>query len=317
LINFRFHLISLIAVFLALAVGVVMGYGVLGQPTVDTLQNRIDNVEARANRIKAENNELRAENGRLSDAMQAVGTFAVTNRLESSSVVPVAVRGVNEDQVVDAVQLARDGGAAVPGVIWLEEKWDLDNPDDVAELAAIVGTQSTSRASVRDAAARALATRMSSGPATGGRVDLLEELADAKFVSLQSVGDGPSFEASTFDGRGSARSVDLLIGGTDAVIPASRGTVPLAQALVALGLPVVVADDWREVEGGPGRGSGLEGILGDEQLRSAVATVDNLDQADGPLTLVLALADRVGQGVIEHYGFGAGATRPMPEWWDV
>ena len=42
MINFRFHLISLIAVFLALAVGVVMGYSVLGQPTVDTLQGRVD-----------------------------------------------------------------------------------------------------------------------------------------------------------------------------------------------------------------------------------------------------------------------------------
>ena len=40
MINFRFHVVSLIAIFLALALGVVMGYGVLGQPTVDTLQGR-------------------------------------------------------------------------------------------------------------------------------------------------------------------------------------------------------------------------------------------------------------------------------------
>ena len=42
MINFRFHLISLIAVFLALAVGVVMGYAVLGSPTVETLQGRVE-----------------------------------------------------------------------------------------------------------------------------------------------------------------------------------------------------------------------------------------------------------------------------------
>jgi len=316
LINFRFHLISLIAVFLALAVGVVMGYGVLGQPTVDTLQNRIDNVEARANRIKAENNELRGENNRLSDSMKAVGTFAVTSRLDNSSVVPVAVRGVNEESVVDTVRLARDGGATAPGVIWLEKKWGLDNPDDVAELAAIVGTQSTTRASVRDAAARALATRLSSGPAAGAKTDLLAELADAKFLALDEV-DGVRFDPATFDGRGSARSVQLLIGGTDASVPAARSTVPLARALVALSVPVVVADAWREVEGGPGRGAGLEEILGDEQLRSAVATLDDLDLPDGPLTTVLVLGDRVGQGVIGHYGIGTGADHAMPEWWDV
>jgi hypothetical protein len=316
LINFRFHLISLIAVFLALAVGVVMGYGVLGQPTVDTLQSRIDNVEARANRIKAENHELRADNGRLSDAMQSVGTFAVTNRLESANVVPVAVRGVNEDRVVDTVRLARGGGATAPGVVWLEDKWGLEDPDDVTELATIVGTQSTSRAAVRDAAARALATRLSSGPTQGGRPDLLAELADAKFLSLEAV-DGQRFDATTFDGRGSARSVHLLMGGTDAVLTPARSTVPLAGALVALSLPVVVADDWREVEGGAGRGAGLEGILGDAQLVTAVATVDNLDQPDGPLTTVLVLGDRVGQGVIGHYGSGTGADLPMPAWWDV
>ena len=89
--------------------------------------------------------------------------------------------------------------------------------------------------------------------------------------------------------------------------------MPLAQALVELSLPVVVADSWREAEGGPG-GAGLDGILGDEQLKSAVATVDNLDTPDGPSTR--SRAGR-GQGVIRHYGFGTGADRPVPEWWDV
>jgi hypothetical protein len=317
LINFRFHLISLIAVFLALAVGVVMGYGVLGQPTVDTLQDRIDDVEARADRIKAENGDLKAESSRLSDALTAVGDFAVTTRLDGATIVPVAVRGVDEDGVTDAVRLARYGGATVPGVVWLEEKWGLTDADDAAELAAILGTQATSRAAVRDAAAGRLATRLASGPASGGRADLLTELADAKFLSLQPVpdpnGGGEQFEGSTFDGRGSRH---LLVGGTDAAVPAARSTVPLARTLVLLSLGVVVADDWRKVEGGPERGADLATILNDLQLVTAVATVDNFDDVDGPLTAVLALAER-GQGIVGHYGHGAGAERPMPEWWIV
>ena len=321
MINFRFHLISLIAVFLALAVGVVMGYGVLGQPTVDTLQNRIDHVEARANRIKSDNNELKDEIQRLSSAMEDVASFAVGSRLQGITAVPVAVRGVDEDKVADTVRLARTATsttASVPGVIWLEEKWGLDNADDTAQLATIVKTQSTSRVAVREAAAKALANRLSSGPATGTRPDLLDELADAKFLSLQSV-DNQHFDAATLDGRpasGSSRLEYLLIGGTNASVPADRGTVPLARALVSDSAAVIAVDDWQKVDGGPGRGAGLADILGDEQLQSAVATFDSLDRPDGPLTAVLVLGDR-GQGVIGHYGSGAGADLQVPKWWPV
>ena len=317
MINFRFHLISLIAVFLALAVGVVMGYGVLGQPTVDTLQNRVDDVEARADQIKADNADLRAENSRLSDAMTAVGDFAVTSRLDNATIVPVAVRGVDEDRVTDAVRLARNGGASVPGVVWLEEKWGLTDDEDASELATILATPTTSRAGVREAGAVALATRLTSAPTSGGRADLLAELADAKFVSLQSVpdeaGTSEPFEASTFDGR---EARHLLVGGTEAAVPGARSTVPLARTLVLRSLGVVVADDWRKVESGPDRGADLAAILDDLQLVTAAATVDNFDDVDGPLTAVLALAER-GQGVVGHYGHGAGAERPMPEWWIV
>jgi hypothetical protein len=324
-INFRFHLISLIAVFLALAVGVVMGYGVLGQPTVDTLQSRIDHVEARANRIKSENNELKAENGRLSTAMEDVASFAVESRLQGITAVPIAMRGVDEDKVADTVRLARTAsqsasvpGASVPGVVWLEKKWGLDNADDAAQLATIVKTQSTSRTAVRDAAAKALANRLSSGPGTGTRPDLLDELASAKFLSLESI-DDQHFDAATLDGRpasGSSRLEYLLIGGTNAAVPADRGTVPLARALVADSAAVIAVDDWQKVDGRPGRGAGLAEILGDEQLQGAVATFDALDRPDGPLTAVLVLGDR-GQGVIGHYGYGAGADLQVPKWWPV
>ena len=38
MINFRFHVVSLIAIFLALALGVVIGAGVIDRGVVDTLE---------------------------------------------------------------------------------------------------------------------------------------------------------------------------------------------------------------------------------------------------------------------------------------
>lgn len=310
MINFRFHLISLIAVFLALALGVVMGYGVLGQPTVDTLQNRIDTVEGRANRVREENDVLRQENNRLEESMKSIDDFAVTRRLDGSAI-PVAVRGVNEDQVTEFVQLARRGGAVVPGVVWLEEKWGLENAPDVTELAAIIGATATSRAVVREVASRALATRLSSGP-VAGRPDLLAQLESAGFIGVQDV-DGLRFDPATLDGRGGRV---LAIGGTDAALAPDRSTTPLARALVAVGMPVIVADDWIASEPGPERGAALDGIRDDDTLGNQVSTLDAFDTVDGPLVAVLIVADRT-QGTIGHYGFGRGADRAAPEWWPV
>ena len=76
MINFRFHLVSLVAVFLALAVGVVMGYGILGQPTVSGLQNRIDTVEANAEAKRAENEQLAARVTPVDDLEWTEGSVA-------------------------------------------------------------------------------------------------------------------------------------------------------------------------------------------------------------------------------------------------
>ena len=60
MINFRFHIVSLIAIFLALALGIVIGAGVIDRGIVDTLDNRINNIEAKADRIQLQNDILSA-----------------------------------------------------------------------------------------------------------------------------------------------------------------------------------------------------------------------------------------------------------------
>lgn len=310
MINFRFHLISLIAVFLALAVGVVMGYGVLGQPTVDTLQSRVDTVEARADRIRGENDRLRSEQTRLESLLRDLDEFAVTSRLTDDTVLPVAVRGVDSGRLAETVQLARVAGADAPGIVWLEDRWNLESDDDVLELATIVGSTSASRAGVREDAARALADRIIVGPPTG-RADVLTELDDAGFLSVQEV-DGVAVDPADLGGDSSRV---LIVGGNATDVPFAHSALPLAAALAESGRLVAVAEDWRAVDQGPGRGETLgeirRGVLNDQ-----VATYDSFDTVDGPLLAVLVLGE-LGQGIIGHYGSGSGADRAAPERWDV
>src|SRR2546425_9755169 len=95
MINFRFHLVSLIAVFLALALGVVMGSTVIDRAVVNGLENRIKHVENKAEARKRENTDLRSQVDQLQGAIDGAAAFAVTGRLESVRVAVVAVRGVD------------------------------------------------------------------------------------------------------------------------------------------------------------------------------------------------------------------------------
>nr|BFE80399.1 hypothetical protein GCM10020093_030000 [Planobispora longispora] len=55
MIDFRYHLVSIIAIFVALSVGIVLGTTLLEEPTLQA-------TEAVANALRDDNGELRAEN---------------------------------------------------------------------------------------------------------------------------------------------------------------------------------------------------------------------------------------------------------------
>ena len=99
MINFRFHLASLIAIFLALALGVVVGAGVIDRGVVDTLNNRLDSVERTSDRIKGENSQLRSENSELTKAIGDLQCPAVADTLVAEDIGIIAVRGIDEGAV--------------------------------------------------------------------------------------------------------------------------------------------------------------------------------------------------------------------------
>jgi Copper transport outer membrane protein, MctB len=309
MINFRFHLVSLVAVFLALAIGVVAG-GALGQPTVDTLQSRIDTVEANAEQRRAENEELRAELDRVDGALDEGSEFAVTNRLTNVPTSVVAVRGVDEEAVSRTVALARRAGATAPGVVWLEDRWSLPERDDVQALAEALGLPATGRrAALRSDGWDALAARLAEGaPASGP--DPLRALADAGFVTVAGVGsDAPPLERI---GGTSTRA--LLVTGTGAAVPPRLVIEPFARVALDRGVPLVAAEAFPDDTEGTDRGDALEGLRSNEALTERVSTVDNLERTQGSVAAVLALAD-LERGIVGDYGIGEGAERQLPEWW--
>jgi len=223
----------------------------------------------------------------------------------------LAFRGVDGDAVRRPVELTQLAGASAPGVLWLEEKWLLEDDDSRQQLADVLGASSAEEAAaLRDAGLVALAERLAAGGAPPG-TDLLVTLAEAGFVAFEAVGDqaGDEFGLS---GYPNADARVLLIDGTDSKTEMNGMVDPAARAFVASDVPLVVAEVFRAQDDGPDRGIRLGAVREDDDLRQIVSTVDDLELAEGRVTAVLALAD-LGRGVVGQYGYGAGADRSLPE----
>jgi hypothetical protein len=320
MINFRYHLVSIIAVFLALALGIAMGATVISQGIVDTLRDRINNVEDNADAANAENTELSDQISDAREYMEATAPYVVAGQLDQTAVVVVAARGVEADAVERTVELTQSAGADAPGIVWLEQSWALDDPDQVEQMAEILGRPvNLPRGVLRRDAWNALAERLAAGappydeqeqvPTAPDGGDLLIALEDAGFVGYQSVGDVDSelTDLPEFNARA------LLVDGTDAEIPPDDVVVRGAMALRRAQFPLVVAEVYAEHEDGPDRGERVAPIRDDDELADDVSTVDDLDLEQGRITVVLVLSE---PDTVGHYGYGVGSDDDAPDFPD-
>ena len=64
MINLRYHVVSLVAVFLALGIGVIMGATVIDRVTVDQVRNQLKSVERSVGQTRRDNDRRLAMHDR-------------------------------------------------------------------------------------------------------------------------------------------------------------------------------------------------------------------------------------------------------------
>src|SRR5436305_3179138 len=101
MLNLRYHVVSLVAVFLALGIGVIMGVTVINRGIVDQLRNRLDSVEASDRKTRKENDRLAAQLGTWNRFVDQGRTELLTDQLRDLPVLLVGVDGVDRKPVDD------------------------------------------------------------------------------------------------------------------------------------------------------------------------------------------------------------------------
>lgn len=352
MINLRYHIVSITAVFLALGIGLTLGSTFLDRVTVDTLKAQLDDVEAQVERTNAENEELSA---RLRDLQErddalvaALPERLLSGRLDDVPVLVVATDGTPQPTVDQSTQALEAAGADVMGSWLLTDRWLLDDEEEVSDLARLLdlSTQDVDRlrrnAAIRIAELLAAAaqpavedetmpdpgepgerieapttttTTVPTEPGEPTEPDLISALEEAGFIEYQPAKGGD--QAAVALPPAGARY--LFISGTPAVEGPQMFAAALLDEMAAEGpVPVIAAqgpvDSGSDAEAlsDDARRTTFVGPIRDGELTTEAITT--IDDLDTAAGLVaLVLAmEDLEVPTIGHYGVAPGASTLLP-----
>jgi hypothetical protein len=306
MISFRFHLVSLTAIFLALAIGIGIGATVVNQATVETIQSNLEEAKRRATATNTENDALREDVGEWQRFGDQGAAALVRGKLDVPVVV-VGVQGIDRKPVDAFRQLLIASGARLQGTVWFTSKLRLSNPEDLERAQGILGSISTRPEVLR----RAIAARLAEGWTPGGQPTVLPALRDAGFLDFEPPSGDP-VDLTAFPPPG---VLSVVVSGRRAEVANVDVAVPFVTALLGRAPnTVLAAEAGRDATADQPaeRAVYLRPLLGDSNIANRLTTVDNLEDLRGRIAAVLALAALV-EGKTGHYGVGTGAQRMMPE----
>lgn len=307
MINFRFHLVSLTGIFLALGIGIAVGATVVDRATVDALQSRLDGVERRVNTTDRENERLLRDVQRWAAFANQGGDGAVAGRLEGVPVMVLGVRGIDRGPVDELRQDLGAAGAQLGGTVWFTSKFKLEKPEDVAQLAEITGVTTRGALSVRRNAVDRIAADLAADATSG----LLVALREAAFIDFEEP-TGGTVDLATVPVAGTRF---VVVSGPGSEIADGDLGIPLTEQLSrAARARVLAVESGREQQGGTpaSRASFVGPLRSEETLAGLLSTVDNLEDFRGRFAAVYALRD-LGNGKVGHFGVGPRVNGLVPE----
>jgi len=307
MVNLRYHVVSLIAVFLALTVGIVMGSTVVDRVTVDALNQRVTSVGRSVNAAQAENSRLNTQLGTIRDFADQSRDQLVRGRLKGVPVLVVGITGVDRKAVDELRQALVISQATMAGTLWLTAKLRLDNDADVRAMAAVLNV-GVDRPEVLRRLALAKVTEALSGSTEAGPNPTLAVLTSAGFLTYEP----PPAQATATSGPNVALPPGLrvvVVSGAGADVGDDQVAMPLARDLGQASGRLVTAESGQDSPGGRGVFVGL--VRKDDAISSRVSSVDNLESPMGQAATVLALEALAGPRT-GHFGVGPGAQRLLP-----
>jgi hypothetical protein len=308
MISLRQHALSLAAVFLALAVGVVLGSGFLSDTLLSSLRDEKRDLYSQINGLNDQKNVLNEKLAATNNFDNQLAGRIVHDALGGKSVVVFRTPDAKDDDVAAVTKFLGQAGGTVSGTVSLTQEFvDANSAEKlrtVVNSSVLPAGQQLSTKLV-DQGSQAgdllgIALLINTNPAVppvdeAQRDTVLASLRDTGFITYQPT-----------EHLGAANAALVVTGGG---IPQDAGNqgVSVARFSAALaphGSGALLAGR----DGSATGGAAVAVTRADPGMASAISTVDDVDTAPGRLTAVLGLHDLINGGHVGQYGTGHGAT---------
>jgi Copper transport outer membrane protein, MctB len=315
-ISLRYHIVSLVAVFLALALGIVVGSTVLQEGTVSVLRATGERVRQESEKNSRENVALKQEQARLQSFGVSVLPELVQGRLRGRSVVLVdtdKVDGGLRDGVRKALE---DAGAEVDGQItFANDRLALAADDDRTAAGRLLAVDAGAPDVLRTELVKRLADRLvtpSAMPQQDSQrpSDVLTGLQDAHFLADLKLSKPLAAGSDPFPRQGTSF---VLLGPSAAnaltAVAPDAFLVPLADQVSERASAVAGV----EAAAVPKDSSWILALRDNRAVSRRVSGIDAADTVYGQLALVQALQSSLLRQPAGQYGIKDGASGLLPE----
>jgi copper transport outer membrane protein MctB len=305
-INFRYHVVSLTAVFLALAIGLVVGTAALNGPVADSLKNQVTALSKDNSNYRDQANQYRDELNRTQEFAGELAPTVLAGRLSGRKILLLGLPGSQDyvDQVRSMLTLA---GAMITAKVTVQDKFfDPNNNTELLDLAEegsqpsipVAGLPLNSDAVETSSALLALALQQRTS-----------EVVPADLTAVLTAYTERGYIAVDKNAVGGAEATVIVAG----LPPVDKDAAKKTQSAVTLATQFAKAKPLVVAGNGVGDGNLVAEIRKDPTLVKSISTVDNGSTTQGQVATALAVIERVTQNKTGQYGVSAGATSQVPK----
>ena len=139
MIPWRYHLVSIMAIFLALGLGVVVGTTVINPGLVKNLNDQTDGLKEDLRQLQQEQQDLQAQLDMMNTFSDQAMPYLVADELFGRQVVVVTQEGVDPRALAETRRALDLSGAEIVTTLTVRPTMAADTPASSSDLATLLG----------------------------------------------------------------------------------------------------------------------------------------------------------------------------------